>query len=56
MPSWLVTLLGLFIPVLGEVKELSYQTEEDYCLDSSKIERVYGLKPTEIETGLKACI
>ncbi|WP_111672237.1 NAD-dependent epimerase/dehydratase family protein [Algoriphagus litoralis] len=55
MPAWLVSILGLFIPVLGEVQELRYQTAEDYCFDSSKIERVYGLKPTKIEVGLKAC-
>ena len=56
MPAWLVSLLGLFIPVLREVQELRYQSEKDYCLDSSKIEQIYGLKATEIETGLKACI
>ena len=56
MPSWLISILGLFIPVLKEIKELSYQTAEDYRLDSSKIERVYGLKPTPFEEGLKACL
>ncbi|MFN3999020.1 NAD-dependent epimerase/dehydratase family protein [Algoriphagus sp.] len=56
MPSWLVATLGLFIPVLKEVKELRYQTAEDYCLDSSKIEKAYGLKATPISVGLKACI
>lgn len=56
MPGWLVSILGIFIPILKEVKELSYQSSEDYRLDSSKIERVYGLKPTPIEEGLKACL
>lgn len=56
MASWMVSLLGLFIPVLKEVKELRYQSDQDYCLDSSKIERAYGLKPTPIEQGLKECI
>jgi hypothetical protein len=56
MPAWLVAVLGLFIPVLKEVKELKYQTAEDYCLDSSKIEKAYGLKATPISEGLKACV
>lgn len=56
MPAWLVAVLGLFIPVLKEVKELKYQTAEDYCLDSSKIEKAYGLKATPISVGLKACV
>jgi nucleoside-diphosphate-sugar epimerase len=56
MPSWLVSILGLFIPVLKEVVELRYQLEEDYRFDSSKIEKAYGLKPTPIEEGLKECL
>lgn len=56
MPAWLVSILGIFVPVLKEIKELKYQTAEDYRFDSSKIEKAYGLKPTPIESGLKACI
>lgn len=56
MPSWLVTLLGLFMSIMKEVRELKYQTAEDYCFDSSKIEKKYGLKPTSIVEGLKACL
>jgi len=44
------------LPILSEIKELSYQLENDYCFDSSKIEKAYGLKPTPIEEGLKACL
>ncbi len=56
MSSWMISVLGLFIPVLKEVKELRYQSDQDYCLDSTKIEKTYGLKPTPIEQGLKECI
>ena len=56
MAPWLISVLGLFIPVLKEVKELRYQSDQDYCLDSSKIEKAFGLKPTPIEEGLKECI
>jgi nucleoside-diphosphate-sugar epimerase len=56
MSSMMISLLGLFIPVLKEVKELRYQSDQDYCLDSTKIEKAYGLKPTPIEQGLKECI
>ncbi len=56
MSSWMVSLFGLFIPVLKEVKELRYQSDQNYCFDSSKIEQAYGLKPTSIEKGLKECI
>ena len=56
LPSWLVSILGLFIPVMKEIKELSYQLKEDYCFDSSKIEKAYGLKAIPIEVGMKNCI
>jgi nucleoside-diphosphate-sugar epimerase len=56
MPSWLVTFLGFFMSIMKEVKELKYQTAEDYCFDSSKIEKKYGLKPTSIVEGLRACL
>jgi nucleoside-diphosphate-sugar epimerase len=54
--NWMVALISLFIPAIREMKELSYQLDSDYRFDSSKIEKVYGIKPTPIEDGLKECI
>jgi nucleoside-diphosphate-sugar epimerase len=51
-----VSLLGIFISPLREIKELRYQSDSDYCFDSSKIEMAYGLKATPIEAGLEACL
>jgi len=56
LPGFMVNLLAIFIPLLREIKELKYQMAEDYCFDSTKIETAYGLKPTALEEGLKACI
>ncbi|MBN3518604.1 NAD-dependent epimerase/dehydratase family protein [Algoriphagus lutimaris] len=56
MPSWLVFVLGIFMSIMKEIRELKYQSAEDYCFDSSKIEKRYGLKPTPFKEGLKACI
>ncbi len=56
MASWMVSFLGLFMSIMKEIKELKYQTAEDYCFDSSKIEKAYGIKPTPIKEGLKASI
>lgn len=56
LPGFMVNLLAVFIPLLREIKELKYQLAEDYCFDSSKIENKYGLKPTPLEEGLKACL
>lgn len=56
LPGFLIWILGWFIGPLKEIPELKYQTSEDYCLDSSKIENALGLKPTPIREGLKACL
>lgn len=56
MPSWLVNFLGLFMSIMKEIHELKYQNAQDYCFDSSKIEKHYGLKPTPFRNGLKKCI
>jgi nucleoside-diphosphate-sugar epimerase len=56
LPPIAVSLLGIFISPLREIKELRYQTDSDYRFDSSKIENAYGLKATPIEAGLEACL
>ncbi|WP_375586422.1 NAD-dependent epimerase/dehydratase family protein [Cyclobacterium xiamenense] len=56
LPAWAIGLLALFVPLMREIKELRYQLDEDYCFDSSKIEKAYGLRPTPIEEGLDACL
>ncbi len=56
LPAFAVSLLGLFMTPLREIKELRYQLDRDYCFDSSKIEKKYGIKATKIEEGLAACI
>lgn len=56
LPGFLIWILGWFIGPLKEIPELKYQTAEDYCLDSSKIENAYGIRPTPFKEGLKACL
>jgi nucleoside-diphosphate-sugar epimerase len=51
-PGWLLRLMGLFVPVLRENREMMYQFEHDYRFDSSKIEAAYGLRPTSYERGI----
>jgi len=56
MPAWLVKSIGIFMPVMKEIVELRYQLESDYCFDSTKIEKTYGLKPTLMKEGLRVCL
>ncbi|MDO9554768.1 NAD-dependent epimerase/dehydratase family protein [Rhodonellum sp.] len=56
LPGFMVGILAVFIPPLKEVSELSYQLEQDYCFDSTKIESTYNLKATPLEEGLRNCL
>ena len=55
-PGWMLFLMGLFVPVLRENKEMMYQFEHDYRFDSSKLERRFSVQPTEYRTGVQATL
>jgi nucleoside-diphosphate-sugar epimerase len=52
--GFLLTILGIFIPILREFKEMMYQYEHDYIFNSELFEKTFGLKPTTYEEGMKA--
>jgi nucleoside-diphosphate-sugar epimerase len=51
--DFMLSVLGIFIPIMRELKEMSYQTNFDYVFSSEKFERVFGMKPTPYEVGIK---
>ena len=55
-PRWMLTVAGVFVPLLRENMEMLYQFEFDYCFDSSKIERTFGLTATPYVTGIAATV
>lgn len=56
MPMWLLKILGLFIPVLKEIQEMSYQYNRDYFFDSSKFDKRFKFKTTTYPEGVKECV
>ncbi|HYN09749.1 MAG TPA: NAD-dependent epimerase/dehydratase family protein [Vicinamibacterales bacterium] len=56
VPRWMLSLLGLFVPVLRENMEMMYQFEQDYRLASTKIERAFGLTATSYQVGIAATL
>jgi nucleoside-diphosphate-sugar epimerase len=54
--KFLISLLGLFDPMVREVKEMLYTWEDPYVVDSSKFENEFGLKATPLEASLKETI
>jgi len=55
-PRWMLSLMGLFVPVLRENMEMLYQFEHDYRFDSSKAERALGIAATEYREGIAATL
>ena len=53
LPTWMLYIIGLFIPELKEFPEMMYQHEMDYFFDSSKFEKRFGLFATEPKDGVK---
>jgi nucleoside-diphosphate-sugar epimerase len=45
-------LAGIFVPPAREMIEMAYEFEEPYVVDSSKIERAFGLQPTPLDEAL----
>ena len=56
VPRWMLSLLGLFVPVLRENMEMLYQFEYDYRFDSTKLERAFGLTATPYRDGIAATL
>lgn len=47
LPIWMMSVLGIFVPILKEFKEMAYQYDRNYVFDSSKFERRFpDFKPT----------
>jgi nucleoside-diphosphate-sugar epimerase len=55
-PCWMLSLMGLFVPVLRENMEMLYQFEHDYQFDSTKLERAFGLTATPYREGIAATL
>ena len=52
MTKPMLRLAGIFVPAAREIIEMAYEFEEPFLLDSSKIERAFGLRPTPLEEAL----
>ncbi len=55
-PRFMMTLGGLFSPMVREVKEVAYQQEIDWVVDSSAFEQTFGTGPTPLQQALAETI
>lgn len=55
-PKFMVRILGLFIPIMKEMVEMTYQYEKDYVFDSRKFENRFKITPTPYSEGIKRVV
>lgn len=56
IPLWLLSLMGIFVPVFKEYKEMVYQYDRDYFFNSSKFEKRFNYTPVNPREGISQLI
>jgi nucleoside-diphosphate-sugar epimerase len=56
VPTWMIQILGLFIPIMKEFPEMMYQYDQDYIFDSTKFEKRFGISATSPKDGIRILI
>lgn len=55
-PAWLLNLLGVFMPILKELKDVDYQFKQDYFFNSSKFNKRFNYTPVSPEVGIREMV
>lgn len=56
LPVWMMGLLGLFMPIMKELKEMAYQNDRDYFFNSDKFEKRFGYQPKTAKEAVKELV
>jgi nucleoside-diphosphate-sugar epimerase len=56
MPDWMISALGIFIPILKELKDVGYQFKQDYFFNSSKFNKRFNFAPISPEAGIREMV
>ena len=56
MPKLLVNLIGLFNPAVREIKEVLFEFEEPFVVDSSAFESAFGGHATPLDEAIPATV
>jgi hypothetical protein len=56
LPLWMMGVLGIFVPIMGELKEMAYQNDRDYFFNSDKFQKQFNYRPISAEAAVKELI
>ena len=54
--KFMISALGLFLPILRELKEMQYQNDQNYFFDSSKFQQRFGISGTNYADGVNEIV
>jgi len=55
-PGWMLRFMGVFDPQVRGLKEMLYEFDSDFVVDSSRFEATFAVSPTPLETSLRATL
>lgn len=56
LPVWLMGVIGVFVPIIRELKEMAYQYDRDYFFDSGKFDRQFKLPATPAKEAVRQTV
>lgn len=56
LPDWMIAMAGLFDPQARELREMLYEFEADFVIDSSRFESAFGSAATPLPVSLQATL
>jgi len=56
VPRWMVATMAPFDPTLREVKEMLYQLEDDFVLDSARFTQAFRLSASPLDDAIRATL
>jgi nucleoside-diphosphate-sugar epimerase len=56
MPPAMLRLVGLFVPIVRELAEMTYQWDEPFIIDDRRFRERFGATPTSLDEGAHATV
>ena len=52
----MLSMVGLFVPIVREMKEMAYEFEEPYVVDDSRFRAAFDVQPTPLDEAVAATV
>ena len=56
VPRWIMSVMGLFVPLMREMGEILYQWDEPFVVDDRRFRERFGVSPTDVGPAAQATV